>query len=544
MALIDDDESTSSEPEDEPDVPTQPHDPKTMVLVPDLRSLAFLPADPDDALQTFRAIQLPRGKTLHVPNEPGCYVTLGPWEMIVALSKVHFAASTKRSPELLLSFADFTTLSDGKRKGIYAVTLALPLQKSHRVYEDSLLFTSIDDVIGFSEIPWRTLPWSALRLPVLQRQPIYHQMEIYSQADIITSLRTPFQTRLELMAKIATKSIETACEAIHRQDPRAAGRQKALMLSRLCSVVTFFKESNPKKYDKRTSDRISVLDPAAEDCTWLKTPQRKSLLDADAEVCQTAMAVRVNASPIPQPNIEGAAEEPAAAGDEAEVPVVPLTEDQVDDMLFGSDVEVLEEVEAVEVGATAGQVEGGPKELPQRNKSQRARKSVDRLDSGQQEVVKKSRRETAQEKAAAKKEAGINPHTGLPYKRVPGGYTKGTAASAIKQLEKDKKAAAAKEKKADEEASKESKRNAKVLADAVEITYLKGEITRLTALNTAQEQLHAMALLRCQLEAAQGQDAKLLHRYRDGLRDGSKLTLRNAAMEDLTPTDGDSTPVA
>ena len=67
----------------------------TMELVPDLRSICGLPANPDeDGILTFRALVLPKGKTLHVPDEPGCYATVGPWRTQIALSLVHFVEST------------------------------------------------------------------------------------------------------------------------------------------------------------------------------------------------------------------------------------------------------------------------------------------------------------------------------------------------------------------------------------------------------------------------------------------------------------------
>ena len=59
--------------------PKYPFDVNTMECVLDLRALCGLPLDPEaDGAVAFRALLLPKGKTLHVPDEPGCYATLGP----------------------------------------------------------------------------------------------------------------------------------------------------------------------------------------------------------------------------------------------------------------------------------------------------------------------------------------------------------------------------------------------------------------------------------------------------------------------------------
>ena len=51
------------------------YDAKKHMCVPDMRSLCHLPADADEgALMTFRAFIFSLDHTLHVPDEPGCYV--------------------------------------------------------------------------------------------------------------------------------------------------------------------------------------------------------------------------------------------------------------------------------------------------------------------------------------------------------------------------------------------------------------------------------------------------------------------------------------
>ena len=73
--------------------PKYPFDASTTDCVLDVRSLCGLPQDQEeDGVTAFRALLLPKGKTLHVPDEPGCYATLWPWRMQSALSRVHLSS--------------------------------------------------------------------------------------------------------------------------------------------------------------------------------------------------------------------------------------------------------------------------------------------------------------------------------------------------------------------------------------------------------------------------------------------------------------------
>eukprot|EP00966_Prymnesium_polylepis_P331372 7386933-Prymnesium_polylepis.2 len=115
-----------------------------MDCVLDVRSLCGLPQDPEeDGAVAFRALLLPKGKTLHVPDEPGCYATLGPWRMQMSLSLVHFVTATSRKAELLLAFVDYGMLSNGKSTGIFVMSLQLPLAKKRNVFEETPRFTKI-----------------------------------------------------------------------------------------------------------------------------------------------------------------------------------------------------------------------------------------------------------------------------------------------------------------------------------------------------------------------------------------------------------------
>ena len=139
------DESDDDSRDEEP--PKVPFDARTTMCVLDTRALCALPMDADDdGAMAFRAFLLPKGKTLHVPDEPGCYATLGPWHTQIALSMVHFVKATSRKPELLLAFIDHGMLSNGKATGMFVSSLQLPLQKKRNVFEETARMTKISDV--------------------------------------------------------------------------------------------------------------------------------------------------------------------------------------------------------------------------------------------------------------------------------------------------------------------------------------------------------------------------------------------------------------
>ena len=99
-----DDDDDHDDTNEELAPPKYPFDVSTMECVLDVRALCGLPQDSEEGgAIAFRALLMPKGKTLHIPDEPGCYATLGPWRMQSALALVHFVAATNRKPELLLS---------------------------------------------------------------------------------------------------------------------------------------------------------------------------------------------------------------------------------------------------------------------------------------------------------------------------------------------------------------------------------------------------------------------------------------------------------
>ena len=317
----DDDESPEDESDEESreeEAPKFPFDADSTICVLDTRALCALPMDADeDGSMAFRAFLLPKGKTLHVPDEPGCYATLGPWRTQIALALVHFVKATSRKPELLLAFVDHGMLSNGKASGLFVSSLQLPLQKKRNVFEETPRMTKITDVSGFTPIDTKQQPWSTLLAGALKRQPIYETVKVYSPADIVKRLAVPLSTRIQEMVKVTTAAIEKHVTALGRQDARAAQKLKGRLLAQLEKTNEFLQALPPKKYDRRTDERIFMISPEnVGSVAWLKTPQRGELQSGSAVCKPTARPVRIlEIDPAPAPAGPSAATE---AVDEAE----------------------------------------------------------------------------------------------------------------------------------------------------------------------------------------------------------------------------------
>ena len=295
----------------------------TMELVPDLRSICGLPANPDeDGLLTFRALVLPKGKTLHVPDEPGCYATVGPWRTQIALSLVHFVESTKRKAELLLAFADFGMLSN-VAKGVFMMSLQLPLAKARNIFEETPRITTINDVSGFTSINVAEQPWATLLPKALERHTIFAKPQVFSPAAIIGHMKKPLAARLKVLADITRLAIADEVKDLARQDKRLAEKQKGLFEARLQRTMDKLNHLPPQKYDRRTEERILTVSADMTGADWLQTPQRAQLQAGTAEFRATSAAVRrLHHSPSPP---KAAAPTPADAPVAAPAPAPAAT---------------------------------------------------------------------------------------------------------------------------------------------------------------------------------------------------------------------------
>ena len=301
----DDDDDDDDDTNDELTPPKYLFDVSTMDCVLDVRALCGLPQDSEeDGAVAFRALLLPKGKTLHIPDEPGCYATLGPWRMQSALALVHFVAATNRKPELLLAFVDYWMLSNGTSTGMFVMSLQLPLQKKRNVFEETPRFTKVADVSGFTSIDAKEQPWCAMLEPALKRQPLFEGDKLYSPADIISHLRKPLATRLKGLLAFARAGIAAKVAALARQDKRQAEKVKAQLTAQLDKSYEFLLALPPSKYDRRTEDRITLVTPeVADGVAWLTSPQRAQLQSGSAECKPTVRAIRQLEAPAP-PNAD------------------------------------------------------------------------------------------------------------------------------------------------------------------------------------------------------------------------------------------------
>ena len=543
--MSDDDEAEAAV---QPNVPPKvPFNADTMECVLDVRALCGLPQDSDEeGALAFRALLLPKGKTLHVPDEPGCYATLGPWHSQLALCEVHFVAATARSPELLLAFADYGMLN-ANRKGVFAMSLQLPLQKARNVFEETARFTKVADISGFSPIDVKRQPWCSLLEPALKRQPIYEEQKLYTPADIINHMRIPLATRIEALVKSARNGIAEKVKDLARQDNRQAQKASARMEAQLDAAHEFLKALPPKKYDRRMEQRVIVVEPDASGGPgWLTTPKRAELKSAAAVCMPTARVNRVEpAAPAPAVAAEPAEPAPAAAAPAAAIrPEISLSDD--DDDGDGSDVDEtsvpLEVVGTKRARKTVSQFDPAPAEKKKvASTSKAAAKAVSAIPKHTLPTAPHTRhrpspiavteRPTVGAVPQAEKRAiGINPRTNKPFVRPGGAYKSNQdgPAGVLKALEAARKAAEKKEAEKDMTAALRS-----------QVATLEAQLNAAQAAAEKAEAAAAVAVEKAKLEATQMMHADLLARYRDGLRDGACLSGgRSGSLASDSPASG------
>lgn len=264
-----------------------PFDPATHDCVLDVRALCRLPANADeDGVHALRALILEKGKTVHVPDEPGRYATSAPHRTQTALCLVHFSPETKRADELMLSFVDYGMLSS-QATGVYVESLQLPLQKARNIYEETPRFTTIKDVCGFTNINAKSQPWCTLLKPAIERQQMLASIEVFNSLDVIQLLRKPLRVRLKQLETNGREAIAKMVEDLARQDKRAAERQKGTFESRFAATLKFFQDLQPNKYDIPMSQRILEVKGGMDGVQWLNTPLRAKIDGGTAQLVAT-----------------------------------------------------------------------------------------------------------------------------------------------------------------------------------------------------------------------------------------------------------------
>ena len=427
----DSDERVESGDGDEDDVieegadapPEIPFDAEKSELVLDFRAVSSLPYDYDsDGIKSLRAIMFGKGKGIHVPREPGKIIVCGEWKLLNVLMKVHFVPSTRREPELLLSFVDYGFAS-ASMQGISVETLALPLLVKKGVYQDSKILTGIKDVAGFTTINTAQAPWSITMKPALQKQDFFSKFKIFNPAAIHKWLATQKMVqRIDVMAKRARVDMDEAVKEIRRQDPSQATKTKARFDARLNAVLAAITALPPSAYDVRMQARILQLledrDQERDPC-WMTSPIARDLRDGTSNFVRTRLLAP--AAPIPEPvepirpiRLDAEAEEPPEGAGAA-----------APEFRGGDDLELSDD-------DSAG---SGLEDL--RSPSKRTRTAPARLEPETAHGGKKPR------DTAAKSKATVDPKAAAKnYKRGP---YKAKAKTAANVMEKAQKAAMKKE---------------------------------------------------------------------------------------------------
>ena len=227
-------------------------------VVLDFKSLCGLPWDPQqDGIHTFRALIFDKGKVMHVPDMPGRYVVDGNWDQQSSLQVVHFVESTRRLPELLLSFIDHGMACESQT-GISVETLKLPLLIRKDTYETSARVAPMSDVAGFTRIAVTQAPWSLHLAKCLAKLPMFKELKITSPGDVEVFYHTPLSERVAKLRQITLATINTELKAALRQDAGVASRRKAALVATLDSIVATIQERSDL-YAQTFYDRIIDL---------------------------------------------------------------------------------------------------------------------------------------------------------------------------------------------------------------------------------------------------------------------------------------------
>lgn len=468
-------------------------------LIPDWAGLCHVPFDPEgEGLKTFRALLVPKGKVLHLEDVRGQYLVDGDWQVVRALQLVHFAPTTARKPEFLLCFMDFSAISNSA-SGMYVETLQLPLQVKKNVYQSTAKISTIADVVGFSTVPEKQLPWIAHMKPTLSKIEMLNVHGIYNSSTLEEYLGKPLEGRLEIILKQTNAALTSEVSDILKQDARLGERQRAQFQARVDKIREQLVALPLSAYDLELSCRVHSLEGVS---AGVKTPHRQQVSQGTAEAALTRVAemrpiaIDVDHSPpsptSPVPPPEGMGEEGEGGGEEGAV--VP----------------------------TLSPVNQSPKPAAARSSSSRLRTATDKFQFKHAPAPKKSK--TSRQDKKVVEPPPINPRTKEPYKRG-GPYStkaikKNATASKLKALIG-----------ADDDDSSDPALLAAVPTLKLQVQHLKLQVEQLKGeLAKAKHELaHEKSsvearLANARLTSAHASAHELLEKYKEGIRDGANIS--------------------
>ena len=292
------------------------YEPTKHSLVVDAASMAALPFDTTESgTQFFRALLLPRGKSVHVPNAPGKYLVMGSYQILLAPMMVHFESTTQKKPELLLYFEDFGMCSE-KLNGISVVTLQPPFKLSKNTYKgkNHRRWTPLENVVGFSAVAMNTTPFSTDLTPTLTAIEPYKSLKLTSRSHVTKYIQQPLDRRVGILAEHCKAEIAAECSDLEKAGDRS-GAEKArnnFQLS-LDGMLVRIRAWPPSAYNAPLTARIMVFSEGGaseERPEWLASPLRQSMEAGSAQLIQTSLRRKCEAPPPRSPRAPGGSKDP------------------------------------------------------------------------------------------------------------------------------------------------------------------------------------------------------------------------------------------
>ena len=398
----------------------------THEIVVDYKGLISLPFDThNDGMKCARVLIFLRGKAVHVPNVTGQYVTVAPYDVIVAPCIVHFAGGV-RKPELCVSFTDFAA-TNGELAGVSCESIALPLKLAGGKFRTQVNFTQASMVLGFSPVPPGE---TTINLPsTLKNISPFKQFGVSTVSTVLTLIGTGLGKRIPVLREHAQARIKAHVDAIKKAgDAAAAASQEGICIARLERIVSIVNALPPLNYDARLSSRVTLLATNESGFIvgrpdWLASPLKTQLLSGAAAVLQRSQFVETRAgvaAAAAAAAMEPGAGAPAAAAAAAIASETVINNDasrSTSPSHFSSDGEDVQFVDS----NSCNLVDDADSPCPKTRKRTAPAAFVfaptaKKLKATERKSVKSSRKGQAATAATAAK--GLNRY-GKPYKRGP-----------------------------------------------------------------------------------------------------------------------------
>lgn len=480
------------EGEAEPEAPEFAFHDDQHTLVVDLGGLCAIPFDAEaSAIESLRAFQFEKGKAMHGPHA-GTYAVAGMQKTLTTLMRVHFREATKRKSELLVSFADYGMASNAAT-GIYVCSLQLPLMKRKNVYENTIRYTRIADVVGFSSINERQAPWSIHLKPALQKLGSAHaNFKLFTSGEVAAFMQRPLTERISELHELAKQSLSFHLEGLRRQDKALAEKQSAQFEAQLQNTVDFLLQLPASNYDKPLSERLIIVSADGEaqvQESWVTPSKASSVLAAEVQADGLARTAKRKAS-------------------------VPARAVQAPDQRCVSPESSLEADDDRQI---CGGEEAHEPESCEGYSLKRARKKPMHF-----EFTRNPKKKGA---AKAKEQTDINPRTGKPYQRGP--YDKdrkqgagAVLASAAKSIPPSN-AGTVVDRSTDRETISKLK---------ARVAELEGELKKVEAELKSEKIARDLHVSNARLEVRESMSGELLVKYQQGLQDGANLSHGKATL--------------